>query len=490
MDLRAVIFVPALAGSVICAFIFLLFAANYFLTVMESGSVGAREVTWHSEPIVDNAGKLAYLAWLVGLWLGPAYFIGRAITADSDSAWLKLAVPILVFWICYPISQLSSLSASTIWLPLVPDVFVRILQRPLVMLGFQALSLVVLAVFAVAFRWAFLTNDEWKLLFVGAPLMVVSGFMYAMLIGRLAFALRFTKSLFGEKKEEKTAEPVIAKPVEDKQDPYFTQPSDLPPIGTPDDGDLAGYNLKFEEDRPPEPKKIKKRLKAEIVEDVPANKVDATGYEAKFEDEVPPESKMAKQRITAEPVPDEDDDSTAYSVTFDDDPKPEPKKKRKPRSKSDKSETSTERQEAPRASSEETRSSSEKSPEAEFDAFPRPRRRAEPRSKPERGIDRSRVWSDEDDEPTKSYGVHESEVDVVVTTPKSVIKPSEDELRLIRRDDAAINSKRIWSSELLVFLVQPGTVSAILTASFLCLAAGTMVRIARIFNPAAGAGPD
>ena len=152
MDLRAVIFVPALAGSVIFGFLFALFAAHYYLTAMQSTGSGSRDVVWVSEPILDHFWKVFYLAWLIGLWLGPAYLIGQAYTAGSDSAWLRLAVPLAVFWLCYPVSQLSSLGGSTIWLPLHPDVFGRLAQKPGVVLGFFALSAAVLAVFGVAFK--------------------------------------------------------------------------------------------------------------------------------------------------------------------------------------------------------------------------------------------------------------------------------------------------------------------------------------------------
>ena len=265
MDVRAVIFVPALAGSVICCFIFLMFAANYYLTVMESTGVGAKEVTWFSEPILDNAWKLAYMAWLIGLWLGPAYFIGRAATSGMDSVWWKLAVPVAFFWLCYPISQLSSLSGTSIWYPLVPDVFVRLAQRPIVTLGFLLLSIPILAAFAVGFKWAFLTEDAWKLLFAGAPLMVIAGLMYARLIGRLAFALKYTKSLFPEKKKKKPPQ-AVASNTEEKTEEVFTQPSDLPPINTPYNGELSGYDVRLEDDPLPRPKK---RLKAEVVESEP-----------------------------------------------------------------------------------------------------------------------------------------------------------------------------------------------------------------------------
>src|SRR5438094_605937 len=175
MDLRAVIFVPALAGSVIFGFLFALFAAHYYLTAMQSTGSGSRDVVWVSEPILDHFWKVFYLAWLIGLWLGPAYLIGRAYTAGSDSAWLRLH----------------------------PDVFGRLAQKPGVVLGFFALSAAVLAVFGVAFKWTFLTAGRFELLFVGAPLLVVSGLVYGRLIGRLAFVLAFTRPLLARRKKRK-----------------------------------------------------------------------------------------------------------------------------------------------------------------------------------------------------------------------------------------------------------------------------------------------
>src|SRR5262245_56486444 len=163
-DLGAVIFVPALAGCVIFGFVFALFAAHHYLTAVQSTGSGSRDVVWSSEPILDHFWKVFYLAWLIGLWLGPAYLIGRAYTSGSDSAWLRLAVPLAVFWVCYPVSQLSSLSASTIWLPLQADVFARLVQKPGVVLGFYLISAVVLAVFGVAFKWVFLTAGQYELL--------------------------------------------------------------------------------------------------------------------------------------------------------------------------------------------------------------------------------------------------------------------------------------------------------------------------------------
>src|SRR5262245_58176736 len=172
MDLRAVIFVPALAAAALCTFAFLTFAAQYYLTILESTAAGAKDVTWGGESITDAFWKPFYLAWLLVLWLGPAYVIGRALAGSTGAAWLGLAVPVFVAWALYPVSQLSSLSSTSMWMPLHPQVLARLAQRPAAVAGFFALTLPVFALGGVAFRWAFQTEGEWQLLFVGIPLLV------------------------------------------------------------------------------------------------------------------------------------------------------------------------------------------------------------------------------------------------------------------------------------------------------------------------------
>jgi hypothetical protein len=384
----AFIFMPALAGAAIFSFVFILFLANYYLTVLEGTATGAKHVTWLSEPIIDNFWKFWYMLWLFGLWFGPGFLIAKAITAGSDSAWVKLWLPIGIVWLLYPVSQLSSLSASTIWLPLVPDVFARLAQKPAVTLGFYVLSIPVLALFAVAFKWAFLTKGEWELLFAGAPLMVLAVFLYGRLIGRLAFVLAFTKSLFQEKKRKKKPKPAAeGRASEEVVVPTITQPRDLPPLRTIE-GDLTGYDVEFEVEAP------RKRVVAELDDD------------------------------------DEDDRS------------------------------------------EDQRAARPKPP-------PLPAHRRDPDLIPER----SRVWSDEDDEEPTSYDVHAPEVVSIDTTPQEIVKPKEEEMRLLSRDDVPKKPTAAWNRELPVFLGQPGTISAMIIASGLCFVVGVMVRICRDFNP-------
>jgi hypothetical protein len=301
MDLRAVIFVPALVGSAIFVFVFLLFAAGYYLTVLESTAAGAREVTWLSEPITDKFGKPFYLAWLLCLWLGPAYIIGRGLAGSTGAAWVALAVPVGVAWLLYPVSQLSSLCATSVWIPLHPQVFARLAQKPIVAVAFFVLTLPVFALGGIAFKWAFLTEGEWHLLFVGAPLLALAGLLYARLLGRLAFALVFTKDLFKRKKKKKPKKEAPT-PVEPQADePDVLQPSELPPISTPE-GELAGYNVLIEDD-PPAPKK---RVRAEVVDEPDAEPNPAPAR--------PKATESAHPLDRARTWTDEDEDTTPYET--------------------------------------------------------------------------------------------------------------------------------------------------------------------------------
>lgn len=355
----AIIFVPALAGCAVLGFVFALFAANHYLTVLQTTAAGARHVTWGDEPILDGFWKVWYLAWLAGLWAGPAVLVSRVAGASGFAAY---AVPLLFVWACYPVSQLSSLSGPTIWLPLHPGVFDRLLQKPGVTLGFFALSLVPVAGLGLGF-YAVARAEGAAWLVFGCVVTVLSLYLYGRLLGRLAFVLMFTRSRLTRRKKKRDRgddlpplqTPSPADAVEEEEG--FRQPSELPPIDTPDEGPLAGYDVTFADDAPKPA-----RVRAERAE---------------------------------------------------------------------------------------------------------PRRRREP---------------DDDDVP---YEVNAPVGELVEERiPESVVKPRDDEMRLIDRSDAPKRPKVAWSAEVLAFLAQPETLAAGGTLTFLALVFGTFVRIARETNPA------
>jgi len=253
----ALIFVPALVACVLFGFLFASFFANHYLNVMQCTGSGSRNVSWPSEPFVDNLWKFFYLAWIIGLWLGPAWFLGAAFS-KSDVPWMRYAVPLAVFWLAYPFSQLSSLSGPSIWLPVHYDVFGRLARKPHVALGFLVWSGLALAAFGLAFHWTFFAEGL-AFLIVGAPLFVISALVYSRLLGRLAFSLMFTRSVLSRRKRKKRPAEAAPAPEPPPEEPEFRQPSELPPIATPDEGDLTGYDIQFE-DAP------KKRIRAQTVE--------------------------------------------------------------------------------------------------------------------------------------------------------------------------------------------------------------------------------
>jgi hypothetical protein len=357
----AILFVPALAGVAVLGFVFALFAANHYLTVLQSTAAGAKHVAWGDEPILDGFWKLFYLLWLGGLWAGPAVVAARY---SGASGWTSYAGPLAVVWLCYPISQLSSLSGPTMWLPLHPGVFDRLLQKPGVTLGFFALSLVPLAGIGLGLYGIFRgTGMAWLVL--GCAALVFGLYLYARLLGRLAFALMFTKSRFtrAKKKERRDDLPPLQTPppaTPEEEEDAFRQPSDLPPIETPDEGPLHGYDVKFADDKP------RKRVRAEAVVE-----------------------EAAPRR-----PPDPDEDTTPYDVNL---------------------------------------------PDGE--AIPEER------------------------------------------VPAAVLKPREDEMRLLNRDDAPRKPKVVWSTEVFAFLGQSETLAAAGLLTLMCLGFGGFVRICRAFNP-------
>ena len=384
MDFRALIFVPALVGAALFGSVYFAFAAHYYLTVLESTGSGAREVTWLKESITDNFWKPFYIAWLLVLWLGPAYIIGRSLAGSTGVAWLGFAIPVLTAWLLYPVSQLSSLSASSVWIPLTLQVFTRLAQRPGVTIAFLILTLPVFALGGIAFRWAFLTEGEWDRMFIGLPLFAFAALLYARLLGRLAFVLMFTKDLLKGKKKKKPRPMDATPPASIERPPPPVETSDTKPVMSPLDGEVVGYNVLMADD-PPAPKK---RVKAEVVEDDPL----------------------------------------------------------------------------------------------ESESEPRSPRAPAPRSAPPR---RDREWANDDEDATP-YGVNAPVAVPEESAPEKIFKPRAEDLALLDRRDAPKAPKQVWSAEVLVFLTQPGTISALMVLTLLGVLAGAMIRVARQFNPATG----
>lgn len=251
MNLEAFLFVPALAGSVVCGLLFACFAAHHYLTILESTAAGGREVTWLPETFLEFCWKAGYIAWLLSLCYAPAYILSRLLT--SEACW-RLVLLAVLLGVAYPISQLSSLSASSPWYPLQVGTLQRLMRRPLLPLGFYLSSLPILGLLALSLYGAFWGSVMLPLRLACAFVAVLSLFLYARLLGRLAYVLQLVEPLIRRRRRRRKKRTVVDLPAAAtaavRNAPAPPRLVDLPPLQTPLDGTISGYELQVDEPTP------------------------------------------------------------------------------------------------------------------------------------------------------------------------------------------------------------------------------------------------
>jgi hypothetical protein len=271
--MTAFVYIPLLALTWALGFALAIFAAHYFLVVIDSTAAGSDTIVWPEEPLVDYFWKVFCLAWLGGAWMGPVIILGRLITPDP---WQRLGIAGGSFWLLFPIGMLSSLSARSPWVPFFPALISRIGQRLGTALGFYLLSLPISFAF-VASCYTIMMRPETSIGLGAllAPVAAAAYLIYARALGRLGLVLTFTKGGENEpargkrKRQKKKAETI--KIGEHGEQPAFKQPSEMPPMQTPFEGLVSGYNVQLN-DRPADweaPHAGTKRLDEEELTPIP-----------------------------------------------------------------------------------------------------------------------------------------------------------------------------------------------------------------------------
>jgi hypothetical protein len=286
----AFIFVPLLAFSWIFGLFLSGLVSHYFLTIVESsGTMYAQNVDWSRRSFralirdgvdwpeaeyIDWFWKGFYMLYLVGVWIGPAIIIGRV--AVGASVWVSVFTG-LCFWLFFPIGVLSTMMSTSRWNICWFPIFGCFAKRPLQTLLFYALSFVPLAIIVTTLDLILVHTSKAGFIYalILAPFAMGSLFIYARLMGRLALALSFTRAaetmapsddtprrrkrpLPTHAYDEATRWNMPTEAVDHVE--AYAQPSDLPPIETPFDGPLTGYNVDFSgqavPDEEPTPKPV------------------------------------------------------------------------------------------------------------------------------------------------------------------------------------------------------------------------------------------
>jgi hypothetical protein len=245
--MNAFLFIPLLAALWAIGFVLSLFAAHYFLTVLESSAAGNDKIVWPEEPLIDWFWKAFYLAFLGGVWITPMIVVGRVVSADP---WVQMVFAAFSFWLFFPIGLISSQSAESIWIPFWPGVFNRLSQRMPAVIAFYLLSIPIAVAFLGSFHLILRADVSFEWAVILAPLSAAGFLVYARTLGRLGFVLSFTRGAGNERikggRKKKKERPKIG---DHSEQPIQAQPSELPPVETPFEGPITGYNVVFD-DRP------------------------------------------------------------------------------------------------------------------------------------------------------------------------------------------------------------------------------------------------
>jgi hypothetical protein len=242
----AMMFFVLLAGLVIVGAYVFSYASHIFLTVIESTATGFEDVSWPDEPYVDWLWKGVYVLWLAALWLIPLLLVGTRIGEQHVAFWAAG-----LGWLLFPISLLSSMSASSRWFVFSPSLLPRLAQRFGSLLTFYLLTAPLLAVVALAIWW----NNR-TLGFLTIPIAafaVATGLLiYARLFGRLALLVRHTADRREPAPVRRPRNPEPAQVRAASYDPVrsgkrIRQPSELPPVAAPDPDARTGYNLRLDD---------------------------------------------------------------------------------------------------------------------------------------------------------------------------------------------------------------------------------------------------
>jgi hypothetical protein len=250
--MTAFVFIPLLALTWVIGLILAVFAAHYFLVVIDSTTAGGERIVWPDEPLTDWFAKVFYLAWLGGAWMAPLVIFGRLMTYDP---WLRFAITAGSFWLFFPIGMLSSLSANSPWVPLSPKLFGRMAQRAGTVFGFYLLSIPISLAFVGSFHAIVMkTGVSTMITVLLAPVASAGYLIYGRVLGRLGLVLTVTTGGDNEKAKRKGSR----KTKDDEPTPLgqhaeqpvvHMQPSELPPVETIE-GPLTGYNVQFGDKAP------------------------------------------------------------------------------------------------------------------------------------------------------------------------------------------------------------------------------------------------
>ena len=162
---EAIIYMITMVAQIGVGIVVGAYLSHHFLVIVELTAAGHDRMTWPKEPYKDWLWKPPYLAWLIAFWLAPAGITLKFVKMPflADSKWLQfIALALPGLWLFFPITLMSSLSATSRWIFFRPAMLKGFARIPGSVLGFYLITLLLLAVCGGvgAIFWGFTTSQR------------------------------------------------------------------------------------------------------------------------------------------------------------------------------------------------------------------------------------------------------------------------------------------------------------------------------------------
>lgn len=257
---EAIFFMLFFAAEIIVGVLVLAYVARCLLVVVQETGNGHDEIAWPSDPIADWLTHAVLLAELLGLWLVPAGMLARMLR----HVWLPDANVLRVLllagpglWLFFPIGLLSSMTASSRWVPFRWTICTQLLRVFPTAIGFYAATAGLLGV-AVALWYFALVQGRMIWLLPAALVTAAVVLIYARLVGRLAWLIqRLPSSRSNEQRSPaKSKRKKKRKKIAEVQDPWDVPKAEAPrpkrksPHSPPLPHEIEAYGIAAEPSSP------------------------------------------------------------------------------------------------------------------------------------------------------------------------------------------------------------------------------------------------
>jgi hypothetical protein len=189
---ETICFMVLFAALVAVGFATLMFTARCVLVVVQETGQGQDEILWPKEPYQDWLVHAAQFIELLGIWIFPAALAARLLRHSwlEDDGFLRILFLVGPgLWLFFPVGLLSSLSASSRWVPFRWTIVRQLFRIFPATVGFYFLTAIVVGVCAVPWYYA-IAGQSMLLLPVAALVGAAGVFIYARLLGRIALLIQ------------------------------------------------------------------------------------------------------------------------------------------------------------------------------------------------------------------------------------------------------------------------------------------------------------